>query len=154
MEFSFVLAKYLTCFLFILLLLCPCRFKWTHLSERLAYERAVRKQRMNTEIAQAKREANFFSHNVDLSAHLSKRKDKSEKNTEKGATDDAPRDGFFVREYRQRHLDSEIREKKLSTLDAGSIKIKKKKTAHKQVTGPLNDESKDDLLKSLFGSRN
>ncbi|KAG9433481.1 activator of basal transcription 1 [Apis mellifera carnica] len=46
------------------------RFKWIHLSERLAYEQAVRKQRLQTEIAQAKREANFFSHNVDRSRKL------------------------------------------------------------------------------------
>ncbi|XP_043791184.1 activator of basal transcription 1-like [Apis laboriosa] len=46
------------------------RFKWIHLSERLAYEQAVRKQRLQTEIAQAKREANFYSHNVDRSRKL------------------------------------------------------------------------------------
>lgn len=46
------------------------RFKWIHLSERLAYEQAVHKQRLQTEIAQAKREANFFSHNVDRSRKL------------------------------------------------------------------------------------
>ena len=29
-----------------------CRFKWVHLSERLAYEQAVKQQRMRTEISQ------------------------------------------------------------------------------------------------------
>jgi len=41
------------------------RFKWAHLGERLAYERAVHKQRLRAEIAQAKREAAFFSSNID-----------------------------------------------------------------------------------------
>jgi ESF2/ABP1 family protein len=47
-----------------------CRFKWIHLSERLAYERAIHKQRLKTEISQAKREVNFFSYNIDISNKL------------------------------------------------------------------------------------
>ncbi|XP_075222039.1 uncharacterized protein LOC142324859 [Lycorma delicatula] len=48
-------------------------FKWIHLSERLEYERAVYKQRMRTEIAQAKREANHFSRSVELSEKQTKK---------------------------------------------------------------------------------
>jgi ESF2/ABP1 family protein len=36
------------------------KFKWTNLSERLAYEKAVHHQRLRTEISQAKREADFL----------------------------------------------------------------------------------------------
>ena len=54
------------------------RFKWTHLNERLAYERAVHQQRMRTEIAQVKRETNFFIESVDQSKKLKKRMDKLE----------------------------------------------------------------------------
>ncbi|XP_054668267.1 activator of basal transcription 1 [Grus americana] len=36
-------------------------FRWPHLSERLAYERHVRGQRLRAEVAQAKREGNFFT---------------------------------------------------------------------------------------------
>lgn len=43
------------------------RFKWVHLSERLAYERAVRKYKLRMEIAQAKKEANIFAANVQKS---------------------------------------------------------------------------------------
>lgn len=53
------------------------RFKWVHLSERLAYERAVYKQRLRTEIAQAKREATYFQETVE----------KSQKKKKKGARD-------------------------------------------------------------------
>lgn len=40
------------------------RFKWVHLNERLAYEKAVRKHRLRAEVSQVKREANHFSSNI------------------------------------------------------------------------------------------
>ncbi|XP_018413493.1 PREDICTED: activator of basal transcription 1 [Nanorana parkeri] len=48
------------------------RFKWSHLSERLAIERQVRQQRMRAEVSQAKRETNFYLQNVDRSKKFSK----------------------------------------------------------------------------------
>lgn len=54
------------------------RFKWAHLNERLAYEKAVRQQRMRTEIALVKRETNFFIESVDHSKKLKKKMDKLE----------------------------------------------------------------------------
>lgn len=54
------------------------RFKWAHLNERLAYEKAVRQQRMRTEIAQVKRETNFFIESVDRSKKIKKKMDKLE----------------------------------------------------------------------------
>lgn len=51
------------------------RFKWAHLNERLAYEKAVRQQRMRTEIAQVKKETNFFIESVDKSKKLKKKMD-------------------------------------------------------------------------------
>ncbi|XP_078393300.1 activator of basal transcription 1-like, partial [Cetorhinus maximus] len=48
------------------------RFKWTHLSERLAYEKLVSRQRMRAEVSQAKRETNFFLQNVEKSKGLEK----------------------------------------------------------------------------------
>lgn len=50
------------------------RFKWIHLSERLAYERAAQKQRMRTEISQARKEATYFQNNLDKSEKLKKKK--------------------------------------------------------------------------------
>lgn len=40
------------------------RFKWVHLNERLAYEKAVHKHRLQAEVSQVKREANHFSSNI------------------------------------------------------------------------------------------
>nr|XP_056720457.1 activator of basal transcription 1 [Euleptes europaea] len=54
------------------------RFKWTHLSERLAYERQVRQQRMRAEVSQAKRETNFYLQNVEKSKRFSKRDSRGE----------------------------------------------------------------------------
>ncbi|XP_078038181.1 activator of basal transcription 1 [Augochlora pura] len=76
------------------------RFKWIHLSERLAYERAVRKQRLRTEVAQAKREANFFSQNVDRSKKLQKKQQRGESST------------FVPPTIKQRDTDAEIRSRK------------------------------------------
>ncbi|XP_055634371.1 uncharacterized protein LOC129774621 [Toxorhynchites rutilus septentrionalis] len=49
------------------------RFKWIHLSERLAYERAVHRQKLRTEVAQARKEAGFFQSNLDKSEKIQKK---------------------------------------------------------------------------------
>ncbi|XP_020293557.1 activator of basal transcription 1-like [Pseudomyrmex gracilis] len=79
------------------------RFKWVHLCERLAYERAVHKQRLLTEIAQAKREVNFFSHNVDRSKKLRKKQEQGGEVS------------FTLPEVKQRDTDGEIRSRKAQT---------------------------------------
>lgn len=60
------------------------RFRWSHLNERLAYEKAVHTQRMRTEISQAKREADFHIQNMEKQKHIDKRKGK-----QKGPTTDS-----------------------------------------------------------------
>jgi len=40
------------------------RFKWGHISEKLAYEKAAREQRMRVEISQVKKETSFYLDNV------------------------------------------------------------------------------------------
>eukprot|EP00939_MAST-03C_sp_MAST-3C-sp1_P002293 g2293.t1 len=41
------------------------KFKWTHLTEKLAYEKRVRAKHLETEISQAKRENKFYLKRVD-----------------------------------------------------------------------------------------
>lgn len=50
------------------------RFKWIHLSERLTYETAVHRQKLRTEISQARKEAHFFQENLDKSKKFKKQK--------------------------------------------------------------------------------
>ncbi|XP_068602105.1 activator of basal transcription 1 [Brachionichthys hirsutus] len=80
------------------------RFHWTHLNERLAYEQTVLKQRLRTEVSQAKRETNFYLNNVERSAHLDRRKTRRR------------RDGQQVEEgtwdFTQRQTEDEIQTKK------------------------------------------
>ncbi|SPP88559.1 pre-rRNA-processing protein esf2-like [Drosophila guanche] len=55
------------------------RFKWVHLTERMNYEQAVHKQRLQTEVSQARKETTFFQNNLDKSEHLKKQAKKSKK---------------------------------------------------------------------------
>ncbi|XP_056394600.1 activator of basal transcription 1 [Hyla sarda] len=48
------------------------RFKWSHLSDRLAIEKQVRKQRMRAEVSQAKKETNYYLQNVERSKKFAK----------------------------------------------------------------------------------
>ena len=43
------------------------KFKWHHLTERVADEKAVREQKLRAELSQAKRENNIFLKNVEKS---------------------------------------------------------------------------------------
>jgi len=81
-------------------------FKWTHLSEKLAYEKAVHQQRMRTEISQARRETDFFKSNLEKSKRLEKRK--SSINDVTGSTSAKRR----MYEFRQKEPDQVIRNKK------------------------------------------
>ena len=53
-------------------------FKWTNLTERLAYEKAVHQQRMRTEISQAKRETDYFKANVEKSKRMKLEKEQND----------------------------------------------------------------------------
>ncbi|KDQ71485.1 activator of basal transcription 1-like isoform X2 [Zootermopsis nevadensis] len=107
------------------------RFKWVHLNERLAYERAVHQQRLRTEISQAKREANFISHNTEKSEKLRKRRDKFQ---------DLERESkinSFLTQYHQRKTDKEIyhdKEQKSEIMLGSGV------------------EDRSQFLKNLFGS--
>ncbi|MFH4974435.1 hypothetical protein AB6A40_001144 [Gnathostoma spinigerum] len=46
------------------------RFKWAHLTDQLEYERRVERQRLRNEISQAKREASFFSDQIEKGENL------------------------------------------------------------------------------------
>ncbi|KAM4610277.1 activator of basal transcription 1 isoform 1-T2 [Polymixia lowei] len=58
------------------------RFHWTHLSERLAYEQTAMKQRLRTEVSQAKKESSFFLNNLEQSHRLDVLRKRREKQGE------------------------------------------------------------------------
>ncbi|XP_004529608.1 pre-rRNA-processing protein esf2 [Ceratitis capitata] len=55
------------------------RFKWVHLTERMNYEQAVHKQRLQTEVSHARKETTFFQNNLDKSEFLKKKSKKPSK---------------------------------------------------------------------------
>ena len=88
------------------------RFKWTHLSERLAYEKAVHQQRLRTEISQAKREADFFKSNVEKSKRLArKRKSETTAETNPNTSSKNTPPPKRVYDFRQKETDSSIRKR-------------------------------------------
>lgn len=74
------------------------RFKWSHLVEQMAYEKAMREQRMRFEIGQAKKETNFYTNMVEKSKRMKRINDNDNKST--------------MRYYKQRLTDEEIRKRK------------------------------------------
>jgi len=79
------------------------KFKWTNLSERLAYEKAVHHQRLRTEISQAKREADFFKANVEKSKRMARKRARD--------SPESPNPTKRVYDFRQRETDSSIRKR-------------------------------------------
>lgn len=52
------------------------QFKWIHLSEQIAYEKSVKKQKLRAEISQAKRQAGFFSAQIEKGKNLRRLEEK------------------------------------------------------------------------------
>merc|ERR1712181_125432 len=108
------------------------RFKWVHLSERLAYEAAVRQQRLRTEISQVKREAEHFKSSVESGKRKRSRgsKDAAASNVEE-VTVQKP----FV--FRQKETEAQIRKRKMvgevnTSTSAVEPEVKKKKLKKKK----------------------
>jgi len=104
------------------------RFKWTHLSERLAYEAAVRQQRLRTEISQVKREADHFKTAVEQR----KKQKKSKKDRAESSANLKPI------EFEQKETDAAVRKRKKEDeedeLESPPAKRKKTKKSKSQKT--------------------
>ena len=102
------------------------RFKWAHLNERLAYEKAVHGQRMRTEISQAKREANFYIQNAEKNERQKKLKKKKLKKAQKDGLEQNNNDDSKVYEVRLRDTEDEILKKRKHETDRQSDSSVKK----------------------------
>jgi len=148
-------------------------FKWIHLSERLAYEAAVKQQRLRTESSQVKREAEHFKNSVE------RKRKKSKKEKEKPLEESEDKKSKQVFQFRQRETEAQIRKRKREEVvltvkensDAKkkktkknegtdspvvSVKVKSKRKAKEKVAagGRKNSEGvtvRSELLKSVFG---
>lgn len=84
------------------------KFLWTHLGERLAYERAVHKQRLQTELSKAKREASFRVKSIEKSEVLKR----IEKRIESKGAANSEAIRYKGYEYKQNETEDEILKKK------------------------------------------
>lgn len=134
------------------------RFKWTHLNERLAYEKAVHQQRLRTEIAQVKRETNFHIQNMEKSQRLKKKSLKAQKGTVKNeqtvavkSSVEKPEESTLRKpfEIRQRQTEEEIlsQKRKAQESEHSEVKSSKKTLARKPVQKKTNKKS---FLKHIF----
>merc|ERR1712013_821965 len=135
------------------------RFKWVHLSERLAYEAAVRQQRLRTEISQVKREAEHFKSSVESGKR--KRSRGSKEATGGAAAAGGEVQKPFVFRQKETEAELEIKKKKLKKKKASEkassekTKSKKGKKAPQEPKGMKQDRSKEGgersaILKSVF----
>ncbi|KAI9024907.1 hypothetical protein CLU79DRAFT_745378 [Phycomyces nitens] len=76
------------------------KFKWTHLTEQIAYERQAREQRLRAEIAQANRENKTYIQNVERS----KMHKSIEEKKRKRGDDDSEKTEVLRRSFKQREL--------------------------------------------------
>merc|ERR1711973_723803 len=116
------------------------RFKWVHLSERLAYEAAVRQQRLRTEISQVKREAEHFKSSVESGKRKRLRGPKEATGGAAAAEEEVQKP--FV--FRQKETEAQIRKRKMenssSITNEAELEIKKKKLKKKKASEKASSE--------------
>ncbi|KAF9183606.1 RNA-binding ATPase activator esf2 [Haplosporangium sp. Z 767] len=84
------------------------KFKWDHLTERIAYENASRAQRLQAEISQAKRENKFIMTNIEkakMIKNIEEKKAAKRKATEGDAAQPETRNTNIRRAFKQRRLE-------------------------------------------------
>jgi len=127
------------------------RFKWVHLSERLAYEAAVRQQRLRTEISQVKREAEHFKSSVESGKRKRSRGSKDTA-TAAGSVEEVTVQKPFV--FRQKETEAQIRKRKMvegvnTSSSAVEPEVKKKKLKKKKESEKAATEKSKSKGKKL-----
>lgn len=120
------------------------RFKWAHLNERLAYEKAVHKQRLRTEIAQVKRVANYHIQNAERGKKMKAIEDRKRKQGKSFEEDE--KEGDYEITQRETEEETMAKKRKLDSVVETSKGGRKKKEG-------LNKKSffaRTSLIKSIF----
>jgi ESF2/ABP1 family protein len=65
------------------------KFKWSHLTEKVAYERRVREQKLRIEMMHARRENANYVQMVETGKKLDRIEERKRKRGEKGTPDDS-----------------------------------------------------------------
>lgn len=101
------------------------RFKWSNLTEKLAYDSAVRKKKLQQEVTQVRKETNFYLEQVDKNKQVTaikrKREEKQKSDTSKPSTDNLSNNTqtSSLPATKQRKLaDSENKRKSISILSS------------------------------------
>lgn len=130
------------------------RFKWVHLSERLAYEAAVRQQRLRTEISQVKREAEHFKSSVENRRKKSRAQSRAassegkeqELARGKGGQEQGKVQQPFL--FHQKETESQIRKRKVEEVvntEAPEVKKKKSKKSKAAPKDPVSATGPDKI---------
>ncbi|XP_069503597.1 activator of basal transcription 1 [Ambystoma mexicanum] len=123
------------------------RFRWMHLSERLAYERQVRQQRMRAEVSQAKRETNFYMQNVEKSKKFAKADRRRAEQPAGDVTTSVERSWKFT----QRRTEEEIQAQKARKMDKGDRRQLKQQLARVKEFEQKSQSSRP-LLAKIFNT--
>eukprot|EP00088_Acartia_fossae_P059331 TRINITY_DN7026_c0_g1_i7.p1 TRINITY_DN7026_c0_g1~~TRINITY_DN7026_c0_g1_i7.p1 ORF type:complete len:346 (-),score=112.29 TRINITY_DN7026_c0_g1_i7:116-1153(-) len=123
------------------------RFKWVHLTERLAYEQAVKQQRMRTEISQVKREAEHFKESVKQQKRKKRKRETAEnEGAEETAVTPAKKPFLFRQEegVRRQTTEDATKTKSKKTKKGRKTKDKEERVtpAPTATTTPTNSKSK------------
>lgn len=103
------------------------RFRWDHLTERLAYEREVKRKRMRVEYARSKKESAAFQANVETNKRIQNINQRREKRGEKTQIKSKKY------QYKQRKTVDELRKEKLAALNNNATDDKSSSTTTKNT---------------------
>ncbi|KAJ3065745.1 RNA-binding ATPase activator esf2 [Quaeritorhiza haematococci] len=149
------------------------RFRWGHLTEQMAYERAVRDQKLRAEMNQAKRENSFYLKNVEkakmIAAIGEKRKKRSLAGPASSTTAVENEDGAAERKAKKAKTDNTSTSSAPSsttepTSTSDSMKTMRRYKQRKVIdpdtrsrsaapTGKTAEEKKASILSKIFAKR-
>ncbi|KAF8979348.1 RNA-binding ATPase activator esf2 [Entomortierella lignicola] len=114
------------------------KFKWDHLTERIAYENASRAQRLQAEISQAKRENKYILNNIEKSKMI---KNMEEKKAAKRKSEEGEGTSVASSETSEGKIRRAFKQRRLGEEDSKAVKTK---------TAPVQGKIKS-VLGNVFG---